>query len=234
MGKLDIKQSTEVNASASKAWEIIGPNFVNISDWGRGISKSWKNDSAQQNFADAPAGGRYCDVSGFGKFDERIIHFDSGNHEISWSATGEKLPGFVSDLQNALSVQTIDENSCRITSNITANLGGIQGFFLGPIMKKNFSVFRGSEDGFTLLELLIVMLIIGLLAAFVAPRMIGKVGKSKQTIAKAQIESLCTAIETYKLDTDKYPSQEEGLTALVTTPGDADNWGGPYLAKRKE
>jgi general secretion pathway protein G len=100
-------------------------------------------------------------------------------------------------------------------------------------MKKNFSVFRGSEDGFTLLELLIVMLIIGLLAAFVAPRMIGKVGKSKQTIAKAQIESLCTAIETFKLDTDKYPAQEEGLNALVSSPGEADNWGGPYLAKRK-
>lgn len=100
-------------------------------------------------------------------------------------------------------------------------------------MKRTFFVFHGSKGGFTLLELLIVMLIIGLLAAFVAPRMIGKVGKSKQTIAKAQIESLCTAIETYKLDTDRYPAQEEGLNALVSSPGEAANWNGPYLSKRK-
>lgn len=109
-------------------------------------------------------------------------------------------------------------------------------------MKNTFFIFRRSakkmsylriEDGFTLLELLIVMLIIGLLAAFVAPRMIGKVGKSKQTIAKAQVESLVTALETYRLDTDKYPAQAEGLGALIDDPGNSDNWGGPYLAKRK-
>src|SRR3989304_7195111 len=100
-------------------------------------------------------------------------------------------------------------------------------------MKKTFCIFHRIEDarlcvarrqGFTLLELLIVMLIIGLLAAFVAPRMIGKVGKSKATIAKAQIESLCTALDTYKLDTDRYPAQEEGLNALVNKPANAENW----------
>lgn len=99
-------------------------------------------------------------------------------------------------------------------------------------MKKTFYVFNRVEEGFTLLELLIVMLIIGLLAAFVAPRMIGKVGKSKATIAKAQIESLCTALDTYKLDTDRYPAQEEGLNALVNKPANAENWHGPYLAKK--
>ena len=99
-------------------------------------------------------------------------------------------------------------------------------------MKKTRYLFHRIEDGFTLLELLIVMLIIGLLAAFVAPRMIGKVGKSKQTIAKAQIESLCTALDTYKLDTDKYPTQEEGLSALISQPANAESWHGPYLAKK--
>ena len=99
-------------------------------------------------------------------------------------------------------------------------------------MKKTRYLFHRIEEGFTLLELLIVMLIIGLLAAFVAPRMIGKVGKSKRTIAKAQIESLCTALETYKLDTDRYPNQEEGLNALIGQPANVDNWNGPYLAKK--
>ncbi|TWU37972.1 Type II secretion system protein G precursor [Candidatus Brocadiaceae bacterium S225] len=88
-------------------------------------------------------------------------------------------------------------------------------------------------SGFTLIELLIVMVIIGLLAAFIAPKLIGRVGESKQTAAKAQIELISTAIEIYKLDTGKYPSQETGLQSLNTKPGDVQNWKGPYMKKDK-
>lgn len=94
MGKLDIKQTLEVQTNASKAWKIIGPNFLNIADWGRGIHKSWNNDTAR-TFDEAPAGGRFCDVAGFGKFDEKILHFDAERYEITWSARGDKLPKFV-------------------------------------------------------------------------------------------------------------------------------------------
>jgi hypothetical protein len=139
MGKLDIKQRIEVKTNASKAWEVVGPNFLNIADWGRGIKKSWKNDSAKENFADAPAGGRFCEITGFGTFDERIIHYNSTEYEISWSAAGEKLPKFISGLQNALKVEEIDDNTCQVSSNITANLNGIGGFLLGSTVKKNFS-----------------------------------------------------------------------------------------------
>jgi general secretion pathway protein G len=88
-------------------------------------------------------------------------------------------------------------------------------------------------SGFTLIELLIVMVIIGLLAAFIVPKLIGRVGESKQTAAKAQIELTSTAIEIYKLDTGKYPSQETGLQSLNTKPGDVQNWKGPYMKKDK-
>lgn len=88
-------------------------------------------------------------------------------------------------------------------------------------------------SGFTLIELLIVMVIIGLLAAFIVPKLIGRVGESKQTAAKAQIELISTAIEIYKLDTGKYPSQDAGLQSLNTKPGDAQNWKGPYMKKDK-
>ncbi len=90
-----------------------------------------------------------------------------------------------------------------------------------------------SMSGFTLIELLIVMVIIGLLAAFIVPKLIGRVGESKQTAAKAQIELLSTAIEIYKLDTGKYPSQETGLQSLNSKPGDVQNWKGPYMKKDK-
>ena len=88
-------------------------------------------------------------------------------------------------------------------------------------------------SGFTLIELLIVMVIIGLLAAFIVPKLIGRVGESKQIAAKAQIELISTAIDVYKLDTGKYPSQDTGLQSLNTKSGDVQNWKGPYMKKEK-
>ncbi|MDN3512945.1 MAG: type II secretion system major pseudopilin GspG [Candidatus Brocadia sp.] len=88
------------------------------------------------------------------------------------------------------------------------------------------------NGGFTLLELLIVMIIIGLLAALIGPKMIGRVGESRQTVAKQQIEGFSSALEMYKLDTTKYPTQEQGLEALVAEPQGTVNWKGPYLKKK--
>jgi general secretion pathway protein G len=85
--------------------------------------------------------------------------------------------------------------------------------------------------GFTLLELLVVVVIIGLLAGFVAPRYFGQVGKSEVNVAKAQIDALEKALDQYRLDTGKYPSNEFGLKALLERPGDEPKWAGPYLRK---
>jgi len=76
MGKLDIKESIEINTSAERTWEIVGPNFLNMADWGPGINKSWNNESVPTTFDGAPAGGRFCDFGKFGKADERIVHYD--------------------------------------------------------------------------------------------------------------------------------------------------------------
>lgn len=98
-------------------------------------------------------------------------------------------------------------------------------------MEEILSQRRKNSSGFTLIELLIVMVIIGLLAALIVPKLIGRVGESQQTAAKAQIELLSTALEVYKLDTGKYPPQGEGLSALINKPDGVDNWKGPYLKK---
>lgn len=85
--------------------------------------------------------------------------------------------------------------------------------------------------GFTLLELLVVLVIIGLLAGIIGPSLFKNVGKSEVTTAKAQIESLSKAIDTYRLDTGKFPSTQEGLQVLTTRPNNVANWNGPYLKK---
>lgn len=87
------------------------------------------------------------------------------------------------------------------------------------------------EAAFTLIELLIVMVILGLLAALVGPRMFGKTEKAQQKATKSQITLLETAIDTYRLDVGKFPTTEQGLQALREAPDGANRWDGPYLPK---
>ena len=85
--------------------------------------------------------------------------------------------------------------------------------------------------GFTLLELLVVIVIIGLLAGYVAPRYFAQVGKSEVQVARAQIDSLEKALDQYRLDVRHYPTAEQGLDALVAKPANEAGWSGPYLKK---
>ena len=85
--------------------------------------------------------------------------------------------------------------------------------------------------GFTLLELLVVMVVIGMLAGLVAPRYFAQVGKSQVKVARAQIDSLDKALDQFRLDVGRYPTSDEGLQALVVQPAGELKWGGPYLKK---
>lgn len=85
--------------------------------------------------------------------------------------------------------------------------------------------------GFTLLELLVVMVIIGLLVGYVAPKYFAQLGKSEVKAAKAQLDAIATALDIYRLDLGYYPTQEQGLNALVIQPENETRWQGPYLEK---
>jgi general secretion pathway protein G len=85
--------------------------------------------------------------------------------------------------------------------------------------------------GFTLLELLVVMVIIGLLAGYVAPKFFAHIGKAEVKTARAQLDSLEKALDAYRLDTGGYPTTEQGLAALIAAPSDVSRWAGPYLKK---
>ena len=87
------------------------------------------------------------------------------------------------------------------------------------------------KTGFTLLELLVVIVIIGLLAGYVAPRYFAQVGKSEIKVVQAQIDGLSKALDQYRLDTGHYPTIEQGLAALMAPPPNEAKWDGPYLKK---
>jgi general secretion pathway protein G len=91
-----------------------------------------------------------------------------------------------------------------------------------------------TQRGFSLMELLIVMVILGLIASLVGPKLFGKLGKAQQKTAKTQIEMLMAAMDAFRLDVGRYPTQQEGLSALAINPGAGvglDKWDGPYLKK---
>jgi general secretion pathway protein G len=88
---------------------------------------------------------------------------------------------------------------------------------------------RAAQAGFTLIEMLVVITIIGLIMALVAPRVLNYLAESKVKAAKIQIASLGSALDLYYLDVGHYPTSSEGLTALVQRPGNMTTWNGPYL-----
>jgi general secretion pathway protein G len=88
-----------------------------------------------------------------------------------------------------------------------------------------------ARKGFTLLELLVVMVIIGLLASYVGPKFFSQIGKSEIKAVRAQLDAFGKALDTYRLDIGHYPSTEQGLQALIAAPADEAKWAGPYLQK---
>jgi general secretion pathway protein G len=88
-------------------------------------------------------------------------------------------------------------------------------------------------NGYTLVELLVVLAILGLLVALAAPRVIKYLGSAKSDTARIQIEKLGGVLDLYRLETGRYPSEQEGLQALVEKPAQDDAWNGPYLKNRE-
>jgi len=98
-------------------------------------------------------------------------------------------------------------------------------------MRKPRHQISTADTGFTLLELLVVMVIIGLLASYVGPRFFDQIGKSEAKTARAQLDALSKALDTYRLDVGRYPTTEQGLKALNAAPQGESRWSGPYLQK---
>jgi len=90
------------------------------------------------------------------------------------------------------------------------------------------------DGGFTLLELLVVLAILALIATFAAPRVLKYLGGARTDSARLQIESLATVLDLYRLEVGRYPSEDEGIEALIERPSGVEKWNGPYVRKREQ
>lgn len=93
---------------------------------------------------------------------------------------------------------------------------------------------RHRQAGFTLMELLVVLVILGLLGAIAAPPVLRSLSKAKTDVARVQVQNLSSTVEMFRLDVGRFPSQEEGLKALVVRPAGAEGWNGPYVKKESQ
>jgi general secretion pathway protein G len=91
---------------------------------------------------------------------------------------------------------------------------------------------RAGEAGFTLIEMLVVLAIIGMISALVGPQVIKYLGRAKVDSARVEIQSLETALDLFRLDIGRYPNEQEGLTSLVQKPANLASWNGPYVKKK--
>jgi len=87
----------------------------------------------------------------------------------------------------------------------------------------------GRDDGYTLTEILVVMAIIGLIAAALTPGLVGQLGRSRSKTAQVQVETVAAAVEMFRADVGRYPTQSEGLQVLIAQPADGEGWTGPYV-----
>lgn len=95
------------------------------------------------------------------------------------------------------------------------------------------SVRAGSDGGYTLTEMLVVIGIIGLIAAVLTPALIGQLGRARAKAAQLQLETVSAEVEMFQADVGRYPTQAEGLGALITEPIGAEGWTGPYMRDAK-
>ena len=102
-----------------------------------------------------------------------------------------------------------------------------------PAAAASRGFMRRNDDGYTLTEMLVVIAIIGLIAAALTPAVFGQMNRARAKSAELQLETVAASVEAFRTDVGRYPTSDEGLKALVTEPSELDGWAGPYVRNAK-
>ncbi|MNQ90681.1 Type II secretion system protein G precursor [compost metagenome] len=103
---------------------------------------------------------------------------------------------------------------------------------MGRRPQSNINIRRRAREGYTLTEMLVVLVIIGLISAIIVPQTLGQMDRAKARSARLKLESVAAALEMYSADLARYPTETEGLDALLEPPAEVPEWTGPYLSER--
>ena len=133
---MKISKTIQINASVDDVWTILGPNYTQVGDWASSVYASGARAGIPK-VADAPAAGRICQTS-LGPFTETIETYDAERHHVAYTATGDKMPGFVKRLVNAWSVHPSGSGS-RVEMKLSAELAFPFNLLMGPMMRMQFS-----------------------------------------------------------------------------------------------
>ena len=137
MATIDITESVEVDADPARLWEILAIEFDDVQNWASGVESSTRNAALVPAPGYVMSPGRVCQVAGFGELDERVIEADEAARRFTFEATAAKLPSFVRDIRNTMSVAST-ANAARVTSQINADAGGVVGSLAAPLMRRQF------------------------------------------------------------------------------------------------
>jgi hypothetical protein len=148
MGKIEVKREATIGVAVEELWQVVSGGFTDVEAWASLVNWSKPNPQAIEMLDGAPAGGRICDVPGFGRTDERIIRFDVESHTIGYGVIADKIPSFVSNVQNIWNLREAGPETTHVSLHLTADVRGIRGAAMGPMMKSRFgkAIDRSIED----------------------------------------------------------------------------------------
>lgn len=134
---LEVTKKTEVNVSADRLWSILADDFDKVGDWSRAVDSSGPVASGEIPEGSAMS-GRVCEAPGFGAIDESFVAFDAEQRTYAFTATASKIPSFVRNITNHTSVKALGANRSEVQMTVTADLDGVRGALVKPMMARKF------------------------------------------------------------------------------------------------
>ena len=134
---LEVTKQFTIDADPDELFAKLTTEFTEVGKWVSGIRHSGPNPKFGE-VADGIAGGRVCQVDGFGAIDEQLVEYEPGSRTFAYTAEAEKIPGFVSDLKNQWRIAPAAGNRSAVTMRLTANVSGPLGAIMKPMMRRKF------------------------------------------------------------------------------------------------